>query len=72
MIGNGAFLQSIVNAAVKCLKGGHVIALPTDTIYGIAALAQSTDAVEKLYKIKDRHEEKPVAICVGRLEDVYK
>ena len=49
-----------------------MIALPTDTIYGVAALAQSTEAVNKLYEIKKRHEEKPVAICVGRLEDVHK
>lgn len=64
--------QSILNAAVTSLKGGHVIALPTDTIYGVAALAQSTKAVSKLYQIKKRHEEKPVAICVGKVEDVYK
>lgn len=49
-----------------------MIAIPTDTIYGVAALAQSTEAVTKLYEIKRRHEEKPVAICVGNLEDVYK
>jgi len=64
--------QSILNAAVSSLKSGHVIALPTDTIYGVAALAQSTQAVSKLYEIKKRHEEKPVAICVGKLEDVQK
>lgn len=65
-------LEGILNAAVKSLKSGQVIALPTDTIYGVAALAQSTEAVNKLYEIKKRHEEKPVAICVGRLEDVHK
>lgn len=65
-------LQSALDAAVASLKGGHVIALPTDTIYGVAALAQSTEAVSKLYEIKKRHEEKPVAICVGNLQDVHK
>ena len=65
-------VESILNSAVKSLKNGQVIALPTDTIYGVAALAQSTEAVNKLYEIKKRHEEKPVAICVGRLEDVHK
>ena len=65
-------VESILNSAVKSLKNGQVIALPTDTIYGVAALAQSTEAVNKLHEIKKRHEEKPVAICVGRLEDVHK
>lgn len=69
---NDSTQQSILNVAVASLKGGNVIALPTDTIYGVAALAQSTKAVNKLYEIKKRHEEKPVAICVGRLEDVHK
>lgn len=65
-------VESTINTAVKSLKNGNVIAIPTDTIYGVAALAQSTEAVSKLYEIKRRHEEKPVAICVGNLEDVYK
>lgn len=63
---------NVLDTAVASLKNGNVIALPTDTIYGVAALAQSTEAVKKLYQIKKRHEEKPVAICVGNVEDVYK
>lgn len=55
---------------MQSLQDGHVIALPTDTIYGIAALAQSTVAVNQLYEIKERHQEKPVAICVGNVEEV--
>lgn len=65
-------LQQYVDKAVNSLKRGNIIALPTDTIYGIAALAQSTLAVKKLYEIKGRHQEKPVAICVGNVEDVSK
>lgn len=72
VVDNAPNLESIINASVKSLKSGNVIAIPTDTIYGVAALAQSTEAVTKLYEIKRRHEEKPVAICVGNLEDVYK
>ena len=38
--------------ASKFLLKGKVIALPTDTIYGIAALVQNKEAVQKLYTIK--------------------
>ena len=38
--------------AADILKSGGVIAVPTDTIYGIAALVQSAAAVKKLYDIK--------------------
>lgn len=65
-------MSELIDEAVKSLKLGHVIAIPTDTIYGIAALAQSTTAVEQLYEIKERHQEKPIAICVGDVEDVKK
>lgn len=54
------------------LRAGRVLALPTDTIYGIAALAQSELAVRKIYRIKHRLETKPLAICVGNTEQVYR
>ena len=38
--------------AADILKSGGVIAVPTDTIYGLAALVQNAGAVKKLYDIK--------------------
>ena len=58
--------------AASALNEGKVIALPTDTVYGIAALAQSTAAIQKMYEIKGRNFEKPIAISVGNIEDVHK
>lgn len=57
--------------AAAALVLGHVIALPTDTLYGIAALAQNNTAVENIYKIKKRNSTKPLAICVAEVADVY-
>ena len=65
-------VDKIIESCLNALVAGNIIALPTDTIYGIAALAQSTSAVDKLYQIKRREREKPIAICVGCLEDVRK
>lgn len=59
------------NKAAAALLSGHVIALPTDTLYGIAALAQNNLAVENIYKIKKRNSTKPLAICVAEVADVY-
>ncbi|KAL3283788.1 hypothetical protein HHI36_017958 [Cryptolaemus montrouzieri] len=58
------------NCAVRLLKSGGVIALPTDTIYGIACDATNTVAINKLYSIKCRNESKPLAICLGDVCDV--
>lgn len=58
--------------AINLLKSGKVVAVPTDTLYGLACSATNVDAINKLYTIKRRNENKPVAICVGRVCDVQK
>lgn len=57
---------------MKSLKEGNVIAVPTDTIYGLACLAQNSAAIKKIYDIKGRSQQKPLAVCVGQIQDIYK
>lgn len=64
--------DKILSWTKKCLKEGHVVAVPTDTIYGLACLAQNSEAIRKIYDIKGRNQQKPLAICVGQIQDVYK
>ena len=45
-------LARVAQSGGEALNSGHVIATPTDTIYGLAALVQNRDAVQKLYEIK--------------------
>ena len=59
-----------VSSACEQLKNNKVIAVPTDTIYGLAGLAQSNEAVRRIYDIKGRASTKPVAICVCDVQDV--
>ncbi|XP_028281649.1 threonylcarbamoyl-AMP synthase [Parambassis ranga] len=61
----------ILTCTVKALKEGHIVAVPTDTIYGLACLAQNSEAVRKTYNIKGRNGQKPLAICVGEIQDIY-
>lgn len=60
--------QNAVLEACKALKEGEVIAFATDTVYGIAVDASNTTAVEKLYEIKKRQAQKPIAIFVKNIE----
>ncbi|XP_063055157.1 yrdC domain-containing protein, mitochondrial [Engraulis encrasicolus] len=62
----------ILKSTVNALKDGEVVAVPTDTLYGLACLAQSSEAVKKVYDIKGRNGQKPLAICVGEVEEIYK
>jgi len=59
-----------VQLASELLRAGQVVALPTDTIYGLACSANDPDAIRRLYEIKGRNEEKPVAICVSDYADL--
>lgn len=54
------------------LKSGGIIGVPTDTIYGIACLACNTDSLKKIYSIKERDNNKPLAICVSSTNDLQK
>jgi len=62
--------EKTVQEAAEIIKAGSVIAVPTDTIYGLAADAQNSSAIEKLYDIKKRNSEKPLAIAVTDVVDI--
>jgi L-threonylcarbamoyladenylate synthase len=50
--------------AEEALAAGNVVALPTDTIYGVAAALSHPAAVVRLFALKDRDAAKPVAVLV--------
>lgn len=58
--------------AVDCLIKGDVIALPTDTLYGLACDANNSNAIKRMYEIKKRDLKKPLAICVSDVFDIPK
>ena len=50
------------------LNAGGVVLLPTETVYGLACSATNTKAIKKIYAIKGRDFQKPLAVCVKDLE----
>lgn len=64
--------DSRVNEAVNTLNSGGIIAIPTDTVYGIGADPFNPDAVQKLYTIKGRPEDKPIPLVLGSVDDVHR
>jgi tRNA threonylcarbamoyl adenosine modification protein (Sua5/YciO/YrdC/YwlC family) len=59
-----------VALAEEALLQEYVIAVPTDTIYGIAAIASSSRAINAIYDIKRREHTKPLAVCVADHHDI--
>jgi L-threonylcarbamoyladenylate synthase len=58
--------------ALEILKLGGLVAFPTDTVYGLAALAFSGDAVISIYAVKDRPVEKAIPVLIGDVSDLEK
>jgi len=57
-----ALFDAAVEEAVRLLRAGEVVALPTETVYGLAANALEPAAVERIYTIKGRPAHNPI-IC---------
>jgi L-threonylcarbamoyladenylate synthase len=58
--------------ALEILLSGGLVAFPTDTVYGICALAFDGKAIESIYTAKDRPMEKAIPILIGEVEDMPK
>ncbi len=61
-------MQTEINNALKILKQGGIILYPTDTIWGIGCDATNFDAIEKIYKLKQRNESKSLICLVSDLK----
>jgi len=56
--------EELLVACAAVLAGGGIVVAPTETRYGMLAKAFETPALEKLYKIKGRPENMPMAVFV--------
>ena len=56
--------------AVDILKNGGVVAFPTETVYGLGALATDEQAVQKIFEAKGRPSDNPLIVHIGNKEQV--
>jgi L-threonylcarbamoyladenylate synthase len=61
-----------LDEAVALLRAGEVVAFPTDTVYGLAALPGDEAAVRKLFTAKRRPPEKAIPILIADTGDLAK
>jgi L-threonylcarbamoyladenylate synthase len=66
------FSKAFDNKVTELLKNGGVGVLPTDTIYGLSALALNKDAVERIHKLKARDEGKPLVVLIAEVGQLIK
>lgn len=51
--------------ALEVLQADGIVAIPTDTVYGLAVRAFSQDAIDRLYEVKERAAAKAIPILIG-------
>lgn len=57
-----------ISKAAQALKAGHLVALPTETVYGLAADATNPEAVARIYSVKGRPSDHPLIVHVSNAE----
>ncbi|MFQ9792922.1 MAG: L-threonylcarbamoyladenylate synthase [Acutalibacteraceae bacterium] len=66
---NGNCAEDIVIAA-ELLKNGGLVAIPTETVYGLAADATNGAAVERIFKAKGRPQDNPLIVHISSYEQL--
>ena len=64
--------RDAIPRVLEILKAGGLVAFPTDTVYGVGALAFDGKAVESIYVAKDRPIEKAIPVLIGDKDDLEK
>ncbi len=62
--------RALIDRAAGLLRDGAVVVAPTETRYGLLARADSQQALDRLYRLKNRPVSMPTAIFVGSIDEM--
>ncbi len=62
--------SDIIDEAAGVLRGGGLVAFPTETVYGLGANALRAEAVAKIFGAKQRPLDDPMIVHISRLDDL--
>ena len=62
--------MEISESALQKLRNGEVIAVPTDTVYGLVASIQYPFAIEQIFTLKNRPKQKPLILFVSNQQQM--
>lgn len=57
-----------INSAAEILKMQGIVAIPTETVYGLAASAYSDSAIKKVFEAKGRPQDNPLIVHISNIE----
>ena len=59
-----------IQTAAEILQNGGLVAIPTETVYGLAANALDSEAVKKIFIAKGRPQDNPLIVHVSSIEEI--
>ena len=62
---------ALIDRVVRSLEAGQVVALPTDTFYGLAVDPVNLRAVDRIYELKTRARHKPLSLLIADVAQAY-
>ena len=63
-------VKTDIEEAGKILRDGGLVAIPTETVYGLAANALNPTAVKNIYKVKGRPSDNPLIVHISEVEEM--
>ena len=64
--------QEAINKAAQALIDGHLVAFPTETVYGLGADANNSKAVARIYEVKARPTDHPLIVHISSINQIGK
>lgn len=64
-------MKVTTDKAIELIRSGDVVAIPTETVYGLAADARNPLAIEKTFRLKGRPQDNPLIIHISKTEQLY-
>lgn len=62
--------ENWLDQVIAILRSGGLVAFPTDTVYGVGALAFDNTAIEQIYLVKGRAAEKAIPVLIGEMDQL--
>ena len=73
---NSPFLSNCtaetIRDAAAALKAGHLVAFPTETVYGLGVDARNPNAVQRIYEVKGRPSDHPLIVHISSINQLEK
>jgi L-threonylcarbamoyladenylate synthase len=64
--------QDVIEKSAKALTDGHLVAFPTETVYGLGADATNEKAVSRIYSVKGRPSDHPLIVHISSINQLEK